>query len=383
MQSIGIIMNGVTGRMGLNQHLIRSLLAIRAQGGVRLTSGEMLCPEPILVGRNPRKLEAIARAHGLERWTTDLAACLDDPQFPIYFDAQTTTARPEAVRAAIAAGKHIYCEKPLALDLDTAVDLAQRARQAGVKTGIVHDKLFLPGFLKLKRLVQGGFFGRIMAARLEFGYWVFEGDWQPSQRPSWNYRKEEGGGIVLDMFSHWQYVLEGLLAPIESLSCLAVTHIPERVDEAGRPYAGTAEDAAYATFRLTGGIVAQANSSWCVRVHRKELVSLQVDGTEASAVAGLWHCDTQHRAQTPRAVWNPDIPDPHDYYADWQAVPDNTAFDNGFKVEWEMFLRHVAEDAPFSWDFREGARGIQVTECALRSWRERCWVDVPQLQLEG
>ncbi len=378
---IGVIMNGVTGRMGTNQHLARSIVAIRRQCGVPLPGGDTLMPDPILVGRSAHKLRSLAEAHGIARWSTDLDECLANPDDTIYFDAQTTDRRAIAIRAAIAAGKHIYCEKPIATDLDTAVDLARLAREAGVKNGVVQDKLWLPGLLKLKRLVDSGFFGRILSIRGEFGYWVFEGDWQPAQRPSWNYRQEDGGGIILDMLCHWRYVLDNTFGPVRAVSCLGATHIPERVDEAGRRYQATADDAAYATFALEGGIVAQINSSWCVRVYRDELFSMQVDGTEGSAVAGLRECKAQHRVNTPKPVWNPDVPNPFNFYDDWQDVPDNTEFDNAFKVQWELFLRHVACDEPFRYDFLEGAKGVQLAELGLRSWRERCWLDVPELPI--
>src|SRR5271170_2951418 len=281
---IGIIMNGVTGRMGLNQHLVRSVLAIRKQGGLALEDGTRLMPDPILVGRNAAKLEQIADEHGVERWTTDLQAALADPGDSIYFDAQLTTLRGLSVEAAISAGKHVYCEKPLAVDSAGALKLAAQAESAGVKHGVVQDKLFLPGMRKLKRLVDGGFFGRILSVRGEFGYWVFEGDWQPAQRPSWNYRAEDGGGIITDMVCHWRYVLDQTFGAVKRVSCLGATHIPERWDESGNRYNCTADDAAYACFEIDGGVVAQMNSSWAVRVHREELVEFQVDGTEGSAV---------------------------------------------------------------------------------------------------
>jgi predicted dehydrogenase len=380
-QTIGIIMNGVTGRMGTNQHLIRSILAIRDQGGLRLANGDMLLPDPILVGRNEAKLSALAKAHGIARWSTDLDRCLADPNDTIYFDAQTTLLRATCVRAAIAAGKHIYCEKPVADTLEATLELARLARQAGVKNGVVQDKLFLPGLLKLKRLIDGGFFGRILSVRGEFGYWVFEGDWQPAQRPSWNYRQEEGGGIIVDMLCHWRYVLDNLFGPVRSVVCQGVTHIPERVDEQGQPYAASADDAAYAMFQLDNGVIAQINSSWCVRVYRDELFVLQVDGTHGSAVAGLRECKAQHRANTPRPVWNPDVPNPIDFRGTWMDVPNNQDFANGFRVQWELFLRHVAEGTPFPWDLREGAKGVQLAELGLRSWQERRWLDVPELPL--
>ncbi|MDQ3397145.1 MAG: Gfo/Idh/MocA family oxidoreductase [Deinococcota bacterium] len=379
--TVGIIMNGVTGRMGTNQHLIRSILAIREEGGVPLPDGSVIWPEPILVGRNENKLRALAQSHGLTRWSTDLASCLADPEVSIYFDAQATSERAAAVRAAIAAGKHVYAEKPIALDVTTAMDFARRAKEKGVKNGVVQDKLFLPGLLKLKRLVGSGFFGRILSVRGEFGYWVFEGDWQEAQRPSWNYRQEDGGGIMLDMFCHWQYVLENLFAPIRAVSALGAVHIPERVDEEGKPYRATADDAAYGAFTLEGGIVVQMNSSWCVRGYRDELLTLQVDGTHGSAVAGLRDCKVQHRATTPKPVWNPDVANPIDFRETWTEVPDNETFDNGFKRQWELFLKHVVCGHPFPWDFVAGAKGVQLAELGYRSWKERRWIDVPALEV--
>ncbi|MEU1753274.1 Gfo/Idh/MocA family oxidoreductase [Micromonospora matsumotoense] len=378
-RSIGIIVNGVTGRMGYRQHLVRSLLAIREQGGLPLGDGTRIWPEPILVGRDETRLRAVAERHGLTDWTTDLAAALARDDAEIYFDAQVTQQREKAIRQAIEAGKHIYTEKPLAESSAAALELVRAADAAGIRTGVVQDKLFLPGLRKLRRLIDGGFFGRILSVRGEFGYWVFEGDWQPAQRPSWNYRTEDGGGIVMDMFPHWQYVLEELFAPVRAVTCLAATHIPERVDEAGRPYPATADDAAYGIFELDGGIVAALNSSWATRVHRDELVEFHVDGTEGSAVAGLRRCRVQHRAVTPKPVWNPDLPATEDFRAQWTEVPDNEEFDNGFKVQWEAFLRHVVTGSPFAWDFLAGARGVQLAELGLRSAREGRRVEVPEL----
>jgi predicted dehydrogenase len=379
IRTVGIIMNGVTGRMGTNQHLIRSIVAIRKQGGLQLPSGDVLMPHPILVGRNENKLRALADAHGIERWSTDLSACLANPEDEIYFDAQATSLRAASVRAAIQAGKHIYCEKPSAPDLATALELARLARRAGVKNGVVQDMLFLPGFLKLRRVIESGFFGRILSVRGEFGYWVFEGDWQPAQRPSWNYRKEEGGGIIVDMLCHWQYVLANLFGEVQAVSCLGATHIPNRRDEQGQPYVCTADDAAYSTFELAGGIIAHFNSSWCVRVYRDELLTLQVDGTHGSAIAGLRECKVQSRVNTPRAIWNPDVPNPIDFRTQWLDVPDHGEFENAFKVQWELFLKHVVSDTPFPWDLASGAKGVQLAELGLRSWQERRWLDVPDL----
>ena len=368
--------------MGTNQHLERSIVAIRRQGGIQLRDGRRVLPDPVLLGRNALKLEELARKYEVERWSTSLDDCLSDAQNKIYFDAQATTLRAGAVRRALRAGKHVYCEKPLAGDLKEAMELVRMATAAGVKNGIVQDKLFLPGFLKLKHVIQSGVLGRILSVRGDFGYWVFEGGLETAQRPSWNYRKEDGGGIILDMFPHWQYLLEGLFGPIAAVSCLATTHIPERVDEAGTAYAATADDAAYATFQLEGGVIVQLNSSWCTRVHRDELLSLQVDGDQGSAVAGLRECEVQARAATPVALWNPDTPDPNKYLKSWQKIPATVKFENAFKIQWEMFLRHVLEDAPFPHDFLQAARGIQVVAAGLRSWKERNWQDVPQLTQE-
>ncbi|MET7822590.1 putative dehydrogenase [Micromonospora jinlongensis] len=379
-RSIGIIVNGVTGRMGYRQHLVRSLLAIRESGGVALADGTTIWPEPVLVGRNETKLRELAERHGLTDWTTDLTSALARDDVEIYFDAQVTQQREKAIRQAIEAGKHIYTEKPLAEDTAAALDLARAADAAGVRTGVVQDKLFLPGLRKLKRLIDGGFFGRILSVRGEFGYWVFEGDWQPAQRPSWNYRTEDGGGIVVDMFPHWHYVLEELFGRVTAVSCVTATHVPQRVDETGQVYQATADDAAYGIFELDGGIIAQINSSWAVRVYRDELVEFQVDGTEGSAIAGLRNCRVQHRAVTPKPVWNPDLPATEDFRAQWAEVPDNEEFDNGFKVQWEAYLRHVVAGEPFRWDFLAGARGVQLAELGLRSAREGGRIEVPELR---
>ncbi|MDI6103087.1 Gfo/Idh/MocA family oxidoreductase [Actinoplanes sp. NEAU-A12] len=370
-RSIGIVVNGVTGRMGYRQHLVRSLLAIREQGGVPLAGGGHIWPEPILVGRDPDKLAAIAAQHGLTEWTTDLDAALARPDAEIYFDAQVTSQREKAIRQAITAGKHVYTEKPLAESSAASLELAELATAAGVRNGVVQDKLFLPGLRKLKRLIDGGFFGQILSVRGEFGYWVFEGDWQVAQRPSWNYRLADGGGIVMDMFPHWNYVLEELFGNVRTVQATTATHITKRVDERGEEYTADADDAAYAIFELEGGIVAQLNSSWTVRVNRDELVEFQVDGTHGSAVAGLRGCKIQHRATTPKPVWNPDLPLTGKSFRDeWAEVPDNEEFDNGFKVQWEAFLRHVVAGEVFHWDFSSGARGVRLAEAGLQSARE-------------
>ncbi|MGP3944632.1 Gfo/Idh/MocA family protein [Streptomyces sp. 6N106] len=383
-KTVRIAMNGVTGRMGYRQHLVRSLLAIREQGGLDLGDGTVLWPEPLLVGRREHVLKEMAERHGLDPVadvSTDLDAVLADDRVDIYFDAQVTAAREEAIKKAVAAGKHIYTEKPTATGLEGALELARLAEAAGVKHGVVQDKIFLPGLLKLKRLIDGGFFGRILSVRGEFGYWVFEGDWQSAQRPSWNYRSEDGGGIVVDMFPHWEYVLHELFGAVRTVQAQATTHIPTRWDEQGKPYEATADDAAYGVFQLEGGAIAQINSSWAVRVNRDELVEFQVDGTEGSAVAGLRNCRAQHRSATPKPVWNPDLPATESFREQWQEVPHNEEFDNGFKAQWELFLRHVALDEPWRWDLLAGARGVQLAELGLKSSAEGRRLDVPELSL--
>jgi predicted dehydrogenase len=380
---LGLIMNGVTGRMGMNQHLIRSICAIRAQGGVPLGNGDKVMPDPMLIGRNADKIEALARAHGIARWGTDLDAALANKDDTVFFDAGTTQMRPQLLAKAIRAGKHVYCEKPIATNLKEAVEIARIALASGQKHGAVQDKLFLPGLRKLDMLRRAGFFGRMLAARIDFGYWVFEGDLQPIQRPSWNYRAEDGGGMILDMMCHWRYVLDSLFGKVKSVSCLGVTHIPKRWDEAGQPYAATADDAAYATCELEGHhgepVVAQLTMSWATRVRRDDLVTFAVDGTDGSAVAGLSSCRTQSRVATPRPVWNPDEKQTMNFFDQWQDIPDTQVYDNGFKIQWEQFIRHVAEDAPWQYGLPEGAKGVQLVEAALESWKERRWIDVPAL----
>lgn len=378
--SVGIILNGVTGRMGLNQHLRRSIYAIIQQGGVKIGEAEAIMPRPLLVGRNTGKLEAISAEFGGLPYTTDLDSALAGPDYSIYFDAQTTDRRAESVKKAIRAGKHIYCEKPVAVDLAGALELYKLAVNRGVKHGVVQDKLWLPGLLKLQTLRELGYFGRILSIRGEFGYWVFEGDVVPAQRPSWNYRKQDGGGVILDMLCHWRYVLDNVFAPVKAVSCLGATHIPQRWDEQGKRYDATADDAVYATFELEDGIIAHFNSSWCVRVRRDDLLTIQVDGTKGSAMAGLRDCWIQPYAATPRPVWNPDVPNPLNFFDGWQRVPEQQPFENAFKRQWELFLRHVVKDEPFRWDLLEGAKGVQLAEKGLESWKKRAWVNIEPLE---
>lgn len=369
-RTVGIIMNGVTGRMGYRQHLVRSILAIRDQGGIDLLDGTKIQVEPILVGRSAEKIEEIAKKHGIARWTTNLEEALKNPEDEIYFDAQLTSVREEAIMRAIAAGKHIFTEKPISESLEGSIRMSKAAEAAGVKNGVVHDKLYLPGLLKLKRLIDDGFFGKILSVRGEFGYWVFEGDIQPAQRPSWNYRAQDGGGITTDMFCHWNYVLENLFGRVEAVTAKVATHIEQRWDEKNVPYKATADDAAYGIFELENNIIAQINSSWAVRVYRDELVEFQVDGTHGSAVAGLQTCVIQPRSATPKPVWNPDLRETNRYREQWQVVPDNAIFDNGFKAQWEQFIRYVVGEGTHSFDFMAGARGVALAEAGLKSSSE-------------
>ena len=377
---IGIIMNGVTGRMGTNQHLLRSIAGIIKQGGVKISDDEFIIPDPILVGRDEGKLKKLCDLTGIIKMSTNLDEVLKDPGYAIYFDAQATGIRADAVRKAVKAGKHIYCEKPVAMKTKVAIELYELCKNARLKNGVVQDKLWLPGILKLKRLIEQGFFGRILSVRGEFGYWVFEGDTIPAQRPSWNYRKEDDGGIIIDMLCHWRYVLDNLFGEVKAVSCLGATHIDKRVDENGRPYKCTADDSAYATFELKNGIIAHFNSSWTVRVRRDDLLTLQVDGTKGSAVAGLRECYIQHYENTPRPVWNPDIAQPVNFFDGWSKLPDHEVYDNAFKVQWELFLKHVVKDEPFPWTLYEGAKGVQLAEKGLESWEKRCWIELPELK---
>ncbi|HRE82497.1 MAG TPA: Gfo/Idh/MocA family oxidoreductase, partial [Opitutaceae bacterium] len=160
---VGIIMNGVTGRMGTNQHLLRSIKAIIDQGGIKLSDSEVIMPDPILIGRSESKLAALAARAGVKRYSTNLDAALADPENLVYFDATLTGQRPVGVRKAIAAKKHIYCEKPTATTSQEALALYNEVTAAGLKNGVVQDKLWLPGLLKLKYLIDTGFFGKILS----------------------------------------------------------------------------------------------------------------------------------------------------------------------------------------------------------------------------
>jgi predicted dehydrogenase len=377
---LGIILNGVTGRMGTNQHLVRSILAIRDQGGVR-HGDDLVTVDPILTGRSHDKLAALARQHRVEKFTTDLDAALADPAYQIFFDASGTPHRIPFLERAIAAGKHLYCEKPTATRAADALAIAAKAEAANLKNGTVQDKLWLPGIRKFFALKSQGFFGQILSARGEFGYWVFTGHTpdQPAQRPSWNYRAKDGGGIIVDMHCHWRYVIDNMFGPVTRVFTHAATHIPERIDEHGQPYLCTADDSAYALFQTASGVICQFNSSWDVRVRRDDLLTIQVDGTLGSAIVGLRKCWAQHASATPKPTWNPDIDSPINYYDGWTEVPDTTHYDNAFKIQWELFLKHVAFDTPFPYSLREGAKGVQLAELSLLSHERGTWIEVPEL----
>lgn len=379
-RTIGIVIDGATGRLGTTQHL-RALLAIAGEGGLRLANGDRLAPQPLLLGRNAEKLATLAGRSGGLRWSTDRDACLADPAIEIYFDASATGGRPERARAAFAKGKHVYLEKPIAENLEDALSLARAAERAERKGGVVQDKLFLPGLKKLRKLYDSNFFGRLLSVRLEFGWWVFDGELYPAQRPSWNYQRAGGGGLILDMFAHWRYIFDRLLGPIAAVSCRHMTALPVRRDESGRRYNVDVEDHAFAIFELEGGALAQIASSWANRVKRHDLLQIQVDGTLGSAVAGLHRCFIQPSVATPRPFFSPEQPQSMVFDEQWQEMPDIEPFENGYRAGWELFLRHVAEGAPFPAPLLEGAKSVQLAEACYQSHRERRWVELPALRL--
>ena len=379
-RTVGVLIEGATGRLGTTQHL-RSLMAIRSEGGLPLANGDRLVPEPVLLGRNPVKLAALAAANGGLKWSTDRDACLAAPDIAVYFDAAATGGRPARVGAALDSGKHVYVEKPLAETLADALGLARRAERAGLKNGVVQDKLFLPGLIKLRKLYETDFFGRILSIRLDFGWWVFDGTPYPAQRPSWNYRKAGGGGLILDMFAHWRYIFDRLLGEIKAVSSRHITALPERRDETGNPYRVDVEDTAFAIFELAGGVLAQVSSSWTSRVKRDDLLQIQFDGTRGSAVCGLHRCFVQPLVATPKPFFDPERAQSMVFDEQWQEMPDVEPVRNGYRAGWELFLRHVAEDAPFPSPFLEGAKSVQLAEACYQSNRERRWIDLPPVTL--
>ena len=379
VRTLRIAMEGVTGRLGTNQHLIRSLLAIRNEGGLPLHNGDRLMPEPVLLGRNPDKLAALAAAHGGLSWSDDVPATLADETIDIYFDVAATGGRLERALRAIAAGKHIYLEKPVANSSAEAMQIVRAAKARGVKAAAVQDKVYLPGFHKLRKVRDSGFFGRILSARLESGWWVFDSELYPSQRSSWNYRRRDGGGLVLDMYPHWRYLTSSLMGPIRAVSCRRVTQQKKRWDESGKPFDVDVEDEVFATFEFESGALAQVTSSWASRVKRDDLIQIQIDGTLGSAVAGGHKCYVQSLAATPRPTWNVEVPQAMDFDTQWQEVPEHEPFKNSYRYGWEQYLRHVAEDAPLRSTLLEGARDVQLTEACYQSDRERRWIDIAPL----
>ncbi len=376
IRTIGIIVNGATGRIGSTQHLANGLIPIIEEGGLAL-GDDRLVPRLLLVGRDPARLAAVARACNGADHTTDLAAALADPDYAIFFDAAATQQRVTALERAIAAGKHVYCEKPVAPTAAEGLALLDAARKRGLSHGAVEDKIDLPGLQKLAALTARGALGRIVGFRLEFGWWVFDGGDRPCQRPSWNYRAG-GGGLILDMYPHWRYVIETIVGRIARVASSEWTATPERVDEQGVRYRVAVEDSAATLVELENGAFGTILSSWATRMRRDDLLTLQVDGTEGSAVAGLHRCHVQSSAQTPAIAHFSVMKDiDADYRDGWQPAPPLAQYRNPYRVGWEAFLRHVATGAPLACDFTAGIRDVAFAEACHRSMRERSWVEIP------
>jgi predicted dehydrogenase len=376
---IGVILNGATGRMGTTQH-VPNLLAIAAEGGLKLRNGDRLIPDLLIVGRDPNRLAALAAAHGGLRWTTNLTEALHAPD-DIFMDCAATGDRSLRVRRAIAAGKHIHIEKPTASTVEEAMELARLAQRAGVKHGVIQDKLFLPGFAKLLFVKNAGFFGRVLSIKIDAGSWIFDGVTQECQRPSWNYRRAEGGGLALDMMAHWRYMVDRLAAPVIGVSALMTTAIPQRVNEHGQLYEVDVEDTSHALLKLEGGAVGVITNSWATRVRRDDTMVVQIDGTAGSAVAGRMRCFTQGAVSTPEAFFGGGRPASIDFFAQWQEVPDSLPVKNPFRQCWETFLRYVGEDAPYVSTLLEGAKAVQLADAAYRSVAEGRWMELPELRL--
>jgi predicted dehydrogenase len=376
-QTIGIIVHGATGRIGSTQHLANALVPIINEGGLPLGNDRLL-PRLLLVGRDAERLASVARAHNVADWSTDLNAALASRDHAIFFDAAATGQRGATLERAIAAGKHVYCEKPLASTAAGALALMQKARERGLKHGVVEDKVHLPGMQKLAALTRSGALGRIVGFRLEFGWWVFDGSDRACQRPSWNYRAE-GGGLILDMYPHWRYVIEGIIGRILRVASAQWTAVPERIDENGARYDVEVEDSAATLVEIEGGTFGTIMSSWATRVRRDDLFTLHVDGTKGSAVAGLHRCHLQSAAGTPAIAHFSVMKDVGaDYRGGWEESPALQSYCNPYRAGWEQFLRHVVADAPFACDFSAGARDVAFAESCHRSMRERRWVAMPK-----
>ncbi|RYJ01250.1 MAG: Gfo/Idh/MocA family oxidoreductase [Acetobacteraceae bacterium] len=377
---IGIIMHGATSRIGTTQHLMNSLLPIRAEGGLPLANGDRLMPDPILVGRTADKLEALAKRLGVTRWTTDLDAALANPEDELFFECAFGGGRPELARRALAAGKHIYLEKPVAETLAEVVTLRADAEAAGRKHAVMQDKIHLPGLAKLKTVLNLGSLGKLLSMKLEFGWWVFDGEHIPAQRTSWNYKKSTGGGLVLDMFPHWRYVIDHLFGAPTALTCHMRTAQPKRWDEQHRPYDVDVEDEARAILEFPGGVVGEIFSSWATRIRRDDMLVVTAEGTQGSAVATLQQCWTQSLANTPKPVFPVQAPQTMDFRSQWAEVPDMVPFKNSYRQAWELYLRHIAEDAPNTASLAQAARGLQLIEACHESHNARRWVDLPALE---
>lgn len=376
---IGIIFHGATGRIGTTQHLLNSLVPIRAEGGLPLADGDRLLPEPILVGRNAAKLAALAARCNIERWTTDIDAALANPDDALFFECAYGGNRVALARRAIAAGKHVYLEKPAGDSLAEVLSLRDAAVAVGVKHGVMQDKIYLPGLVKLKRLMRMGALGKLLSVRLEFGWWVFDGQTIPAQRSSWNYRRAEGGGMVLDMFPHWRYVLEHLFGRPTAVMAHLRTAQPKRWDEQGRPFDVDVDDEARAILEFDNGAVGEVFSSWATRIRRDDMLVIHATGTEASAVTTLHDCWTQTLANTPKPVFPVAAPQTMDFAAQWLAVPELDPFKNSYRVAWEAFLRHIAEEAPNTASLTAAARHLQLIDACHESHRERRWVALPEI----
>ena len=379
VKDIGIILNGATGRIGATQHLANALAPIRAEGGLQ-AGPDRIVPRLLLLGRDRDALAGLAQSYGIDDWTTDLDAALARPDFPVFFDAAATTQRVSALRKAVAAGKHIYSEKPVAPSLAEGRALLHAAQARGLKAGAVEDKINLPGLQKLLALSQSGYFGRVTGFRLDFGWWVFDGAERDSQRPSWNYQRSGGGGLTSDMLPHWRYVIEGILGPIRRGVSATPTAIPERVDEEGNRFHVDVDDTSVTLAELASGAVGTIICSWATRVRRDDLVTLQIDGTGGSALAGLHRCWMQSAAGTPTIRrFNPDIDIAEDYRAQWTEVAGAAAYTNPYRVGWENFLRHVVADAPLVCNFAAGLRDVQLAEACYRSVAQQTWVTLDDI----
>ncbi len=378
VETLGIVLNGASGGIANRQHLERALIPMIREGGLPV-GGRRIVPKLLLVGRDEGRLKAVADRFGLDAWTTDLSAAIADPAYPVVFDAGVTGARAGLLRSAIEAGKHVYAEKPVVTDVAVGRELLALAEAKGVKHGVVEDKLFLPGLEKLKLARAQGLIGRVLQFRLDFGYWIFTGHDVPTQRPSWNYRRGEGGGLLLDMYPHWRYVVEGVLGPIDSVVSTAWTAIPERIDEAGKPYAVDTDDSNATLVRLKSGAVGVITSSWATRVKRDDLVTFQVDGTEGSAVAGLHRCRVQPLAATPKARFDPNVDHGQDYDRDWMDMPELSPVRNGYRAGWEAFIRHVVAGEPMAADLAAGIRDVALAVACETSVAEGRWVAMDSL----